>query len=39
MTVAILGKNGNMWEIYLRNDTGKTQTFEYNTKMCYAEFF
>lgn len=36
MTVAILGKNGNTWEIYLRNDTGKTQTFEYNTKMCYA---
>ncbi len=36
MTVAILDKNGNTWEIYLRNNTGSYRTFEYNTKMCYA---
>ena len=36
MSVAITGKEGNTWKIYLRNDTGKERTFEYNAKMCFA---
>lgn len=36
MSVAITGKEGNTWKIYLRNDTGMRRTFEYNRKMCFA---
>lgn len=30
----IVGKNNNGWLIDIRNETGASRTFEYNTKMC-----
>lgn len=33
--VAIINKFGGAWILYVTNKTGKTQTFQYNAKMCF----
>lgn len=35
MGIELVSKDGKTWEIELYNDTGKRQTFEYNSKMCF----